>query len=100
MFMPFAACGRDQVGRVSGEEDAAVLHRLADAHAMVEDVALDQLASLQRRPTCRGKAVLQLGPDPLVGPVVESVVGGTSSMKRVIVAERCIWPAKPRRCSP
>ena len=34
------------------------------------------------------------------GQSVSPSPAGTSSMKRVIVAERCICPAKPFRCSP
>ena len=61
---------------VAREEQASVLHGLANTHAVVEDVALDELAALDRRSTRGGEAVFQFCPDPVVRPVFESVTRG------------------------
>jgi hypothetical protein len=63
------ACRRDDVRGVAGQEEPAVLHRLADeaAHrrdALVEDRALVDLAD----------ADAQLVPDALVGPLLQALV--------------------------
>src|SRR3954470_6560955 len=67
------AGGRDGVGGVAGEEQAAVLHRLADEAAHRDDAFLEDLALLEPEALALGPG-LQLRPDPVVGPVVGRVV--------------------------
>jgi hypothetical protein len=57
-----AARGSDQVSRIPGQEHAAVLHRIAHAHPVVEDVPFGELAPLDRRLAGRGQALFQLRP--------------------------------------
>ena len=64
---------RDEVGRVAGEEQPAVRHRLDDVVVHVEHPLLDQPALGERRGPGRPQPVVQLGPDPVVRPVLRVV---------------------------
>jgi hypothetical protein len=60
------------VGRVAGEEQAAVPHRLADVAAHRDDALLGDRALLQPEAVA-GHPRLQLLPDPLIRPVLDRV---------------------------
>jgi hypothetical protein len=69
-----AAGGSDQVRCVAREEEPARLHRLADADAEGEHVALDELALRERRSVGGRETLLELPPDPVVRPDLEPLV--------------------------
>ena len=75
------------------------MHRLCDADAQIEDVALNELAAGDLRLAFRVQSLLELRPDAFVRPVIDRLGRGDSSIKnnRVSLAPRRICPAKPCR---
>ena len=72
---PLRAGRRDDVRRVAGQEQAAVLHRLGDEAAHAGDALLEHRPLVERPPLERG-ARLELLPDALVRPLAEVLVVG------------------------
>ena len=65
---------RHDVGRVAGQEEASVPHRLGDEAAHRRDPLLEHRA-LRERPAGEAEPDLQLLPDALVGPLGDVLVG-------------------------
>ena len=72
---PLRAGRRHDVRSVAGEVEAPPLHRLDDEAPHRRDALLED-RPLVERPAVGAEARLQLGPDPLVRPRVEVLVGG------------------------
>src|SRR6185295_1532236 len=66
--------GRHDVRSVTGQEQAAELHRLADEAAQRCDALLERWASDEVRRGVGRQARAQLGPERVVGPALDLVV--------------------------
>jgi hypothetical protein len=91
-----AARRRDQVSRVAGQEQQALLHRLDHPDPQVENSHLAQ-RRIQR--PANPQAGRQLVADPLLRPVRGAVGAGDLQVVTRLSRPRRICPANPRGCA-